>query len=306
MAKRSFAAQGVLAALEQAGYDVACFSRGEESRTGYMISGPVKVLHKNPYPDDAYDTVINYIVLKNESIEDNIAYLSSLLQFCRDKSVRHLVHISSLSVYLDTLALVNEEAAIKTNPSLSGAYASLKVAAEAYLRQQLPPKLHLSLIRPAFILGNGLSDPVGSGGIKLPNERILVLGNPEVTKPLIARSVLNRAVVQIASDPPQNEHEVLLMVDPNSPSNGEYLKACCKVLENRKKVVTWPMVWIPIAAVREMKKGMNWNTFPRIVRTIQSRRLRQDFDPSWTERRLGFHLSSDWKAELNTNTTEAV
>jgi nucleoside-diphosphate-sugar epimerase len=111
---RSFAAKGLLDLLIREGYQVDCFSRGPIGRDGCVVSGPINEIHKNPYLQNAYDTVVNYILLHQESIERNIKYIHSLIQFCDQHAVKHLIHISSCSVYKNDAKFVNENAPIET------------------------------------------------------------------------------------------------------------------------------------------------------------------------------------------------
>ena len=109
---RSFAAQGLRELLSARGFDVATFTRGTLNRAGPFVTGPVMTIHKNPYLTGRFDAVINYILLQGESVEDNIRYVEALAGFCRERSIRHLIHISSCSVYKNGARLVTETARV--------------------------------------------------------------------------------------------------------------------------------------------------------------------------------------------------
>lgn len=95
---RSFVATGLINKFKTAGIDFDCFSRGKEERNGNVVTGDVFLMHQNSELSENYDTVVNYILLKGKSVEENIQYCQSLLQFCKDKHVKHLIQISSISV----------------------------------------------------------------------------------------------------------------------------------------------------------------------------------------------------------------
>src|SRR5437667_4734669 len=138
----SFASQGLPQMLRDAGHQVVCFGRGPISRREdaalgvvVVVTGPVAELHANPHLQPGavggrFDAIVNYILLKDESIDRNIAYTQSLLRFCRDTGVPHLVHISSVSSYAGSVKRIDEQAAVETDPLAKGSYGSLKVASD--------------------------------------------------------------------------------------------------------------------------------------------------------------------------------
>src|ERR1700727_2408936 len=66
---RSFAARGLMERLQTAGHQVICFSRGIEDEKDDIVTGPVARIHTNPHLSGDFDTLINYILLKEESPE---------------------------------------------------------------------------------------------------------------------------------------------------------------------------------------------------------------------------------------------
>lgn len=124
---RSFVATGLLKEFDDLGITYDCFSRGDEKREGNVVTGDVMMMADNKYLDE-YDTVVNYIILKGQSVEDNIAYIESLLKFCQKKKVKHLLQISSISVYPNEASVVTETSMIEEDYHNKGGYASIKVA----------------------------------------------------------------------------------------------------------------------------------------------------------------------------------
>ena len=133
---RSFAAKGLKQTLESAGHEVVCFSRGQVQSDGDVITGPVDQLHDNPHFTDQFDTVINYILLSDGSQQDNEAYLDSLVTFCEQKDVQHLIHISSISVYKAEEPLIHEGAEVEDKPERKGPYGSIKVIQDKFLETE--------------------------------------------------------------------------------------------------------------------------------------------------------------------------
>ena len=100
---RSYAAKGLEAELARRGYQVTGYSRGAVRRGVGLVTGPVDRIHLNEHLEDRYDTLVNYILLKDASLQENIDYLASLLELCRNRQVAHLVHISSVSSFTDEM-----------------------------------------------------------------------------------------------------------------------------------------------------------------------------------------------------------
>jgi nucleoside-diphosphate-sugar epimerase len=296
---RAFAAQGLAPLLEMEGHAVTCFSRGEPARHASCVTGPVSELHFNRLVGPAYDTIINYIVLRRESVEHNLDYLHSLVEICRRCAVQHLIHFSSVSAYRDDVSTYTENSPTKDNFEHSEPYAALKIAADQYLMRHLPQTVKLSLVRPACVLGENLPDPIGSDGWLLGSGRILVLGAASRIRPVVCRDVLNRVIARLVADPPRDIREVLLLVDPDSPTCQEYLQACCELLGVGTRVVSRPpLFWIPALLKRELRNGWQAFSIQRFLRSVAQRCRRQSYDPAGSEKRVGFGFTSDWRKAL--------
>jgi nucleoside-diphosphate-sugar epimerase len=294
---RAFAAQGLPDLLSGNGCRVTQFSRGDIHAQGNVVCGPVVQIHENPHLDHTFDTVINFIVLKHMSMDENLAFIRALLKLCQQKAVRHLIHISSMSVYPDSTMVFTERARIRDDWYKYQTYANLKTAADVHLTHHMPQGIKLSLLRPAYILGAGLYDPVGSIGMRIAGEKLLVLGRGDRQRPVISRSVLHEAICRRTHTPPETDQEVLLMVDRDSPSCLEYLQGCCDILGTAQQAVAYPgFVWLYYAVLREVRSR---RVRPRrFFRSILSRTKVQRYDPTLTEQRLNMSLESDWRADL--------
>ena len=298
---RAYAARGLRLLLEAKGHRVAEFSRGPLAGTRDSFTGPVTELHENLHLAEGYDAVVNFIVLKHESLQRNLDYCHSLWRTCCDRNVRHLIHVSSMSVYRDSVRVITEDTATKTNPCRCGAYTASKVVAERFLRERSGPNLKLSLLRPAWIVGDDMFDPVGSAATRLKSGNLLVLAKPCRQRPVIGRSVLHRALANLVVSPPRDNCETLLLVDRNSPTYLEYLQGCCDILGNGTRAISCSApIWMGMLLLRELRKrnGLSGRAVVRTLSSILQRSTRQRFDPTWTESRLAMPLTTQWKEEL--------
>src|ERR1035437_1774714 len=96
---RSFAARGLPEALKAAGHEVTCFSRGVVGEREGVVTGPVEEVDKNPHLQVRFDAVINYILLKDDGVEKNVAFVGAVARLCKERGVGQLVQISSISSY---------------------------------------------------------------------------------------------------------------------------------------------------------------------------------------------------------------
>jgi predicted dehydrogenase/nucleoside-diphosphate-sugar epimerase len=296
---KSYASFGLRESLEAAGYDVYTFSRGVEGQHGKSIAGSVFNVHENQYLPERVDIVINYILLKDGSVNDNIKYIDSLVQFCNKKEATHLIHLSSISVYKDTLKHIDENSAAENVPERKGSYGSLKVATDNRLLEKFPSTKKLTLIRPGFILGTRLVNPIVGIGLKLPWNNALVLGNAKSQIPLISRELLNESIQRIIKEPPLVSPEVLLLASRNSPTRKKYLDTCCRELGVGKAVTSWPVFfWLTLAAGGELVARLIGQASLKPWAKIRSICRYQRFDPTHSEKRLGIQFDFDWQKKL--------
>ena len=196
---KSFAANGLAEKLIASGYSVDCFTRGIENKTDNVISGDVTQMHINKYFKIEYDILINFIIIKNESVQDNLAYLESLHLFC-NKHVKNLLHISSISVYKNDEISVNEVTEIESDCAKKGSYAAIKVESDNFLLKQ-NKNYTLSFLRPGFIISAEKKLSMAGICIKLPLNSALLLGNKKTSLPLIDRGRMHLAIDKICASP---------------------------------------------------------------------------------------------------------
>jgi Choline dehydrogenase and related flavoproteins len=234
---RSFVATGLTLKLDKESIHYDCFSRGVLKRDGEKVTGDIFSMSSNTYLED-YDTVINFIIVKDKGIDENITYVKELLQFCKIKKVKHLIHISSISVYPNDAKYVDESTSIESDFKIKGDYASMKVAVDQYLLSNPVAGMHISFVRPGFIYSKGKN--VSKTGItKSVLGFNILLGDKHTTLPLIEKSVLHDALIKIVQS--TQRKDVYLLLEQGTKYN--FVKQ-----QWDKKIITIPKVPILLAA----------------------------------------------------------
>jgi len=297
---RSFAAKEIGSLLVKQGHSVTNFTRGRVGVEGDTVRGPVEQMHENPHLKGPWDTVINYIILKDDDIAANERHMDSLLKFCEGQGVKHLIHLSSVSVYSAKASVVTEDALAEVDPSRKGSYGALKVAQDNWLKAHQPKSLKITYFRPGFIFGPGMLDPIIGMGARLPGNQVLCIGGAGNRVSAITRELVDEALAKTVEMPPKDVGgtQVILVVDPNGPPRKDYLTECCTRLGIGTHVVSLPKwFWLFAAAGGEVMikfTGMKvspWKVISNACRT-------QSFDPSKTEQQLGMKFNADWKTAL--------
>lgn len=195
---KSYAALGLVQLLEDSGYMVDCFSRGPEGKDGQFISGSIMGISKNKYLATDYDIVINFILVKNGSVEENIEYLKELYEFCEQRNVKSLFQVSSVSVYKNDASYISEASLIESNPDNKGAYAAVKVGSDLYLSErQSSGKCQVVFLRPGFIISEEISSPFAGIAKLLPFNFCILLGNKKTSLPFINRKDFHVKIAKI-------------------------------------------------------------------------------------------------------------
>lgn len=192
---RSFVATGLIDAFQEHGVTCDCFSRGKVERNGNVITGDVMEMADNPYLSQ-YETVINFIILKDASIEQNVAYIRSLLQFCKKAGVKRLIQISSIAVYPNDAERVNEDSELEIAGNKSG-YAAIKLAVDKYLLEHPVEGMQITFVRPGFVYAKNAE--VSKAGLVVSRCGVhILLGDKKTVLPKINRKDLHEALVRIA------------------------------------------------------------------------------------------------------------
>lgn len=302
---RSFAAKGLIDMFAAAGHQAVGFTRGQvgfdpAAADGPTVTGPVDQLHANPHLTGDFDTIVNYILLKDDTRAKNDEFLASLIKFAVEHNVKHIIHISSMSSFRADVKLVNEDAASETDPDQKGSYGSLKVSTDNYLVRNTPSNIALTFFRPGFILGEGVADPIVGTGMRMWNNRLIVMGNAFHHIPVTTRQIVSEAVLKAAELPIDTSQRprMFVLADNNSPTRKQFLQACCNNLGAGVGVVWFP-TWLWHMA------GMGGGVFAKVIgmkikpyKIISAMCRGQSFNTDKTSRTLGIRQQVDWVNEL--------
>lgn len=183
----SFVAKGFKELLIQQGIDVDTFGRKD---------GSYLEIDKNPMLADSYEAVVNFAVLKDQNIENNVSYMKSLVEMCRQKHVKKLIHFSSIMVYSYHLGKLDENSPINTvaNTMMEG-YGKIKIACDEFLnsiKQSLP--FEVVMVRPGYVLADNRPAPFIK---RLPCGASVILGNKKSRQPIVKREDIHLALLKI-------------------------------------------------------------------------------------------------------------
>lgn len=192
----SYVANGLYSRLKSSGHFVNCFSRGQVKREGDFVTGDVYQLSENNYLIENYDTVINFIVIKDEDVEKNIEYIKSVVEFCRIHGVKKLIHFSSIMVYDYQVSEANEKTPAEPLKSTAKkGYGEFKIAVDEYLdseRKNLP--FEIIFVRPGYVLAGNRKCPFMK---ELPFRITLIKGNRNSKQPIVKRDDVHDALIRI-------------------------------------------------------------------------------------------------------------
>lgn len=183
----SFVAKGFKELLIQQGFDVDTFGRKD---------GSYLEIDKNPRLADSYEAVVNFAILKDQSVEDNVSYMKSLVEMCKQKQVKKLIHFSSIMVYNYHLGKLDENSPIDTvaNTMMEG-YGKIKIACDEFLnsiKQSLP--FEVVMVRPGYVLADNRPAPFIK---RLPCGVSVILGNKKSRQPIVKREDIHLALLKI-------------------------------------------------------------------------------------------------------------
>lgn len=183
----SFVAKGFKELLIQQGFDVDTFGRKD---------GSYLEIDKNPLLADSYEAVVNFAVLKDQNIEDNVSYMKSLVEMCKQKQVKKLIHFSSIMVYSYHLGKLDENSPIDTvaNTMMEG-YGKIKIACDEFLnsvKQSLP--FEVVMVRPGYVIADNRPAPFIK---RLPCSVSVILGNKKSRQPIVKREDIHLALLKI-------------------------------------------------------------------------------------------------------------
>ncbi|WP_179336952.1 NAD-dependent epimerase/dehydratase family protein [Winogradskyella ludwigii] len=274
LGSNSFAATGLLQKLTLDGFNVDIFARGKEGRSENIVSGDIMDLSANKYLNTSYDIIINFILIKDSDVTENICFAKELIMCCENKKVNHLIHISSISVYPNNLEYVNEESLIEADYNSKGVYAAKKVAVDNYLTSTSNKNLHISYVRPGFILSNDRKPPLTGILKRLPLNFGLLLGNKKTTLPVVEREIFQKSIIKILNLDQHVEVHLIL----NNSTKYKFIKKAYNY-----RIITLPKRFILVLANVSLRIGI---FSKKQVVQISGLFKTTVFDPSKTETNL--------------------
>lgn len=279
---RSMASRGLIDSLSsKEAVEIDCFSRGEIQKEGNIITGDVFNMVDNPFLSKTYDVVVNFIIIEDEfSIEKNLKYLKSLVTFCSLRSVKKLVHISTISVYPNTASYINESSHIEDDRIKKGIYASMKLECDKYLMQCKDKEFKIVFVRPGYVVTTGEAVRWGGIMLALPMNWGILLGNKKTSLPLIERSIMIEAITLII----MNDYPIdsFLLLENNKGTKYEYIKKYTA----RKIIVLPKCLVMGIAVFLKSIHCISMNKYYQISGLFKS----TYFDSSNTEKFLNLKL----------------
>lgn len=193
---RSFVGKGLPELLGRHNHVVHMFSHGDCRRENKYIWGDYLQLSSCAFWDEQYDIVINLVVLKDRSVDDNIQYIHSLIDFCHTHHVKKLIHFSSIMVYNYGELVVSEQTPIaRSSETYMQGYGLIKIAVDEYLLTHCHDfNAELVLVRPGYVLADNRPCPFI---INLPLGIHLIKGDKRSKQPIVLREDIHRALAAI-------------------------------------------------------------------------------------------------------------
>lgn len=143
-----------------------------------------------------YSVVVNFAVLKDQSVEENILYIKALIKMCSEHGVKKLIHFSTIMNYAYNERIVTENTPIESLSETSKkGYAEIKIAVDEYLisvKELLP--FELVIVRPGYVLAEDRACPFIK---KLPFGFSIIKGNEHSKQPIVRREDIHEALWKI-------------------------------------------------------------------------------------------------------------
>jgi len=298
LGNRSFAARGLAQKLTAAGHQVFLFGRGPLGRTGNVIQGPMSDLAANPHWPEQADWILNFIILRDQTIAANIEYCRQVVELGRRLGCQGLIHISSVSSLSFAESVITEDSAPAAGYDDKPFYAAVKIATDNYLRDH-NAGLKVLFVRPGFILGPGHVNVMVGTAAPIMGGWTLLMGNPAQQFPLTTCDLVQEAVLRLIHLPETTHGETFLLVDNASPTKKNYIRACLDELGQGSHLValgSW--FWYPAALCGEGLARLMGNRKPLVYSRITQTFHGITYDSSRTARTLGLDLKFDWRQAL--------
>lgn len=196
--KNSYVASGFNDLINQEGLNITWFSRGPDSILNNVVFGSTENILQNNYFDDNYDCLINFAVLKDKSIQDNIVFISNLLNLAKNKGVKKFIHFSTVMVYPYNKNNIDENSKMEESASTwKGHYAKIKIAVDDYILKNISNyDFDICLLRPGYVYDD-LHQP--SFSKKIFSRYRLLFGDKKSIMPTISKDDLHVFLVKLVT-----------------------------------------------------------------------------------------------------------
>lgn len=300
LASSSFAAANLPSSLRQAGHEVWTFNRSPTAHaSAFDLHGPYENLTVLTAALGRCDVIINFAIVKNGTIEQNIALADQIMVAARALDVKRFIHISSISVLPSITGPLNEEAEAVA-ARWKGIYSRVKAAVETHVIE-LWTHAELDVVRPGFILAPGLVDSMVGTGKLLPTGQVMGLGNRRTVIMLVHRDTVDVALVKIAGAPLASGYcrKTYMLVAPNAPDRQEYLEFQCHELGRGWSTLHFPAwMWRVGLACASVPLSLLRRRQFRLAKLFEHNLNVRTYDCTRTANELGLDMAFDWKQSL--------
>jgi len=294
----SFAAHGLAERLNRAGHEVWTFNRSRVLAAGPRdLHGPYARLAEITAAVGQCDRLINYALAKFGGVEENLTLADQVIATVRARNVSRVIHVSSISV-LPAVSGIVDEATPAVVHRWKGEYSKVKVAVEIRFEEALRDR-QLLVVRPGFIIGQGLADSLPGIARLLPTGQLLGLGNRDSIIPLVAREHVNEAICRLVELANVQAGERYMLVSPDAPPRADYLAFHCRELGRGRSTLHFPAwLWRVGMAGGSVALTLLKRRPARLVKLFEHNLSVRHYNCAQTMRRLGLDLRFDWRAAL--------
>jgi 2-alkyl-3-oxoalkanoate reductase len=199
---------------------------------------------------DGIDTVVHLAAVLSGSFEEQrqgtVVATQALLKALSASSVRHLIAISTFSVYdylsLSPGTILSESMPLETHPEQRDGYTQTKLAQEILVRQfATETATLLTILRPGIVYGR---DRLWNASLGVNvKDRLWVCIGDRATLPLLYVEHCTDAIMQAIQYPPKSRHTINL-VDDQLPTQKAYRDALLQAgfAMPPKVVLPWAIV----------------------------------------------------------------
>ena len=248
-----FIGRYVVTAALRKGYDVRAVVRSAEQSLPWPSHPQLEVMHLDlreparlPAALDGIDTVAHLAAVMSGTLEEQrqgtVLATQTLLTAMKSSSAKHLIAISSFSVYdylpLSLGTILVESMPLETLPDRRDGYTQAKLAQEILVRQfASDTSTLLTILRPGIVYGK---DHLWNASLGVNvKDRLWICVGDRATLPLLYVENCADAIMQAILYPPKSRHTINL-VDDNLPTQKAYLEALRQVLPTQPPKVTLP------------------------------------------------------------------